>query len=68
MDSLDDAVAQDQAEMEVIVLPAELIEGLRKLDLGADDSATMYACLKILGPTVPRTPMVLQTTSTIQTL
>ena len=67
MDSVDEAVAQDPAEEDVIVLPAELIECLQKLGLGEDHSVMMHACLEILGTTKPSAAVVLQATSTIQT-
>jgi aminoglycoside N3'-acetyltransferase len=67
MDSVDEAAAQDPAEEDVIVLPAELIECLQKLGLGEDDSVMMHACLETLGATKPSAALVLQATSTIQT-
>jgi hypothetical protein len=67
MDSVDEAVVQDPAEEDVIVLPAELIECLQKLGLGEDDSLMMHVCLETLVTTKPSATIVLQATSTIQT-
>ena len=68
MDSADDAVAQDPAAEDMQVLSGELTEGFQKLGFGDDDSVMMHACLEILGTTEPSAAMVLQATSTIQTL
>jgi aminoglycoside N3'-acetyltransferase len=68
MDSADDAVAQDPAAEDVQVLSGELTEGFQKLRLGDGDSVMMHPCLESLGTTEPSTGMVLQATSTIQTL